>query len=120
MIKAIIQKDDKAKSLILKIKGHAETAPAGEDIVCAGASTLVYTLAQLAMFFHQQGKLRKKPNIKLDTPEAVIVLTPKKEYAAEVENAYFFLQTGLSLLAENYPTCFDVTAFGERYGSKSE
>ena len=119
MIKAQMEKSDKGESLILKMSGHAEAAPAGEDLVCAGASTLVYTLAQLSMFYHQQKKLKKKPTLKLDADETLIVLTPKKKYGHEVENAFFFMQTGLSLLAENYPNCFDVTAFGEHYGSKS-
>lgn len=120
MIKATLQKDEKNRSLILKMSGHANTAPAGEDIVCAGASTLVYTLAQLAMFYQQMKKLRKKPNIKLEGEETLIVISPKKKFAGEIENSFFVIQTGLSLLATNYPTCFDVEAFGEHYGSKSE
>ena len=40
MIEAVYDRD----ALTLCIKGHANYAPYGQDIVCAGVSTLVYTL----------------------------------------------------------------------------
>ena len=121
MIKAEIKKNEKGDSLILKIRGHAKAAPAGEDIICSAASTLVYTLAQLSLFFSEQGKLRKKPVIKTEEGEGEIVLKPKKEHYAEVMQAFFFTQVGLSLLAENYPSYVKMYAFGKSYGgSKSE
>ena len=40
MIEAVYDRDD----LTLTLTGHAEYAPRGQDIVCAGVSTLVYTL----------------------------------------------------------------------------
>ncbi len=40
MIEAVYDRD----ALTLTLTGHAEYAPKGQDIVCAGVSTLVYTL----------------------------------------------------------------------------
>ncbi len=40
MIEAVYDGD----ALTLTVRGHAGYAPIGEDIVCAGVSTLVYTL----------------------------------------------------------------------------
>ena len=40
MIEAVYDSD----ALTLSVSGHAEYAPKGHDIVCAGVSTLVYTL----------------------------------------------------------------------------
>lgn len=120
MIKATIQKDENQRSIILKMSGHANAGPAGEDVVCAGASTLLYTLAQMSMFFYHLKKLRKKPTIKFGEKETLVVVSPKKDFSGEIESAFFFMQTGLALLADNYPRCFDVTVFGKHYGSKPE
>lgn len=40
MIEAVYDKD----ALTLTVTGHADYAPYGQDVVCAGVSTLVYTL----------------------------------------------------------------------------
>ena len=40
MIEAVYDND----ALTLTLSGHADYAPRGQDIVCAGVSTLVYTL----------------------------------------------------------------------------
>lgn len=121
MIKATIGKSENGESLILSIKGHAQFAPAGEDIVCSGVSTLTYTLAQLAQFYYEQGKLQKRPNIQTESADALIVVKPKKEFYAEVMLSYFYTQVGLSLLANNYPSFVELNAFGQIFGgSKSQ
>ena len=43
MIKVIIETDDKGNIISYEMSGHADFAPHGEDIVCAGASILGYT-----------------------------------------------------------------------------
>lgn len=119
MISALIGKSENGESLILSVKGHAQFAPEGEDIVCAGVSTLVYTLAQIASFYYQQGKLKKKPKLQTDSADALIVVKPKTEYFGEVMHSFFHTQVGLGLLADNYPGCVELNAFGQIYGAKS-
>ena len=85
-------------NLRLEAKGHAGYAPAGQDIVCAGASTLMQTLVCL---------LAGEENAQSDAwdePEgprlAVVAAAPQ---GALVEGAFEFAKTGFALLAERYP-----------------
>lgn len=82
----------------LEASGHACYAPAGQDIVCAGASTLMQTLCAL---------LAGEENAKSDAwdePEgprlAVVAAAPQKPW---VEGAFEFAKMGFALLAERYP-----------------
>ena len=70
-------------SIHMTLKGHAEAAPNGEDLICASATMLAYTAAQAVKFMQEQGKLQKKPKIKIRDGEAVIIATPTEEGYAE-------------------------------------
>lgn len=105
----------KSESITLKVEGHAGAAPKGEDIICAAASILSYTLAQTLSYMHSEGKLQKKPNIKInDTGEAVITAKPKPEWYEEALHSYFVAQVGFHLLAHNYPQHVAVETFGDK------
>ena len=95
------QEDD--GSVHLKVKGHANTAPKGQDLVCASASMLVYTVAQAMTYMHDQGYLEEKPKIKMREGKASVVARPKEEYRAEVLHSYWTAQCGAHVLAKNYP-----------------
>ena len=45
MITAAFERDQKGSIRSFRVSGHSGYAEAGSDIICAGASTLVYTLA---------------------------------------------------------------------------
>ena len=96
------QEKDKG-SIHLKVKGHAGTAPKGEDLVCASATMLVYTVAQALSFMHEQGQLEEKPHIKIREGKAVVVARPKEEFFAEALHTFWVAQCGAHLLAKNYP-----------------
>ena len=96
------QEKDKG-SIHLKVKGHAGTAPKGEDLVCASATMLVYTVAQALSFMHEQGQLEEKPHIKIREGKAVVVARPKDEFFAEALHTFWVAQCGAHLLAKNYP-----------------
>ena len=85
-------------TLRLEAAGHAGYAPAGQDIVCAGASTLMQTLVYLLA-----GEERAKGDA-WDEPEgprlAVTAAAPRKPW---VEGAFEFAKAGFALLAERYP-----------------
>ena len=85
-------------TLRLEAAGHAGYAPAGQDIVCAGASTLMQTLVYLLA-----GEERAKSDA-WDEPEgprlAVTAAAPRKPW---VEGAFEFAKAGFALLAERYP-----------------
>lgn len=82
----------------LEASGHAGYAPAGQDIVCAGASTLMQTLCAL-----MAGEEGTKSGA-WDEPDgprlAVAAAAPQKPW---VEGAFEFAKAGFALLAERYP-----------------
>ena len=82
----------------LEAAGHAGFAPAGQDIVCAGASTLMQALVYL---------LAGEENARSDAwdePEgprlAVAVQAPVAQW---VQGAFELAKAGFTLLAERYP-----------------
>ena len=83
----------------LEASGHAGYAPAGQDIVCAGASTLMQTPLRPAggRGRHQERRMGRagRPASGRDGR-----LRPRKPW---VEGAFEFAKAGFALLAERYP-----------------
>ena len=96
-----VQFKRKPKSLELKVKGHSGSAEVGRDIVCASASTLAYTLAQVCL--DDKDKQLKKPKIRLNEGDAEIVCFPKAECFEEMLYYYRYTQGGYALLEYNFP-----------------
>lgn len=101
------------KLLILEAYGHAGNDVEGKDIVCASASMLAWTVAQCMIDMYNDGKLLKKPSMKIDPGKAYIVCKPKKEYYAEALHTYHVAQVGYNLLSHNYPDCVKIIPFGK-------
>lgn len=112
MVKVYFERSEDGKSLILHIEGHAGQAEFGQDIVCASASILAYTVAQVIKTMGEQGKLRKKPVIKLENGDAVITCKPKTAHFAEALHTYSVANVGYQLLAHNYPDFVQLYSFG--------
>jgi uncharacterized protein YsxB (DUF464 family) len=88
----------------LRLLGHAGYAEAGQDIVCASASILAYTVAQIVKAMEHHGDFAEPPFIRLDGGDTAIVCQAKDDdLYAEVVHTYFVAQTGYALLAHNYP-----------------
>lgn len=85
-------------TLRLEAAGHAGYAPAGQDIVCAGASTLMQALVSLLA-----GEKNACADV-WDEPGgprlAVSVAPPQAEW---VQGAFELAKAGFALLAERYP-----------------
>ena len=113
MIQVRFEHSEDGKTLILTVKGHSGQADVGQDIVCASASILAYTVAQVVTTMRDEGKLKKKPNIRLDSGDAVITCKPTKQYYAEALHTYSVAQVGYDLLQYNYPEYVQLTKFGE-------
>lgn len=107
MIKIEFTTNDKHGRLSLKVKGHAGQAEIGKDIVCASASILAYTVAQVVSNIESKGGLKKTPTIKLLKGDTVITCHPKEEYMDELAHTYYVAEVGYSLLAHNYPQYVD-------------
>ena len=82
----------------LEAAGHAGFAPAGQDIVCAGASTLMQALVYL---------LAGEENAHADAWEEPdgprLAVQADAPCAAWVQGAFELAKAGFALLAERYP-----------------
>ena len=90
-------------SIHMTVKGHADAAPKGEDVICAAATMLAYTVAQAVQFMYENEKLKMKPKIHFADGEAVIIATPTEEAYAEVLHTFWVAQCGAHVLSHNYP-----------------
>ena len=79
--------------LCLTADGHAGAAPKGEDVVCAGISTILCTLAEVLRQAGVSGYTHLEPG----HAELCVRET------AQTEAAFSFAETGLRLLAAQYP-----------------
>ena len=113
MIQASFNRRKDGDAISLRVNGHAGQAEKGQDLICASASILAYTLAQYLHYIHNQGGLVKKPHIVLNEGDALIVAKPKEETEGEVLNAFFVAEVGFSLLEKNYPQFVKLKMFGE-------
>ena len=85
--------------LSLRLEGHAEYAEEGKDIVCASASILAYTLANIVDSFDDVETI-----VDLKDGDATIECECKDEPTfAALANAYIQTKIGYALLAQHYP-----------------
>ena len=91
-------------SIHMTIKGHAESAPKGEDLICSAATMLAYMVAQAVQFMYENEQLKMKPKLDIEDGEAVIIATPTKEAYAEALHTFWVAQCGAHVLSHNYPS----------------
>lgn len=84
----------------LRIEGHALAAPAGEDLVCAAASALAWTLVRAAT---QRSEYR--PRLFIDREKAIIDVECFPDKSAESDCRYLFeiIAGGLAVIEKNNP-----------------
>lgn len=111
MIKARFSTDGESGSIRMTMKGHANAGNGGHDLVCAAASMLAQTLAQLLLYEQGLGKLQKAPHIVLRPGRCEITAKPKKEAWDETLYAFFVTEVGLDLLARNNSDFVEVSLF---------
>lgn len=93
------------------VRGHAGTAPAGQDLVCAAVSTLTYTLAENVAQLHRLGKVAE-PEIRLENGDAEISCTPSGTYKNIVRAFFEAVCIGFALLEEKYPDVISYRVHG--------
>lgn len=104
---------EKDGTITLEVKGHAEAAESGQDIICSAASILGYTVAQIADNIYRRDGFEESPVIQLGHGNAMIQCKPKEVAADETRHTFFVAQVGYELLAHNYPQFVSLTKFGE-------
>lgn len=113
MIVATFKRDTDKGSISLSVTGHANAAKEGEDLICAAASMLAYTVAQTLQFSFEEGDLKEKPVIDISKGEAYVEAIPTDEGYALALHTFFVAQVGFSLLEHNYPDHAKIISFGE-------
>ena len=113
MVKAEFFTNKESGSITLKLTGHAGQDEHGKDIVCSAASILAYTVAQALQFQYEEDGLKKKPHLKLEPGDTVIIAKPKPECYAETLHTFFVAQVGYHLLAKTYPQYVTLSSFGD-------
>ena len=112
MIRASFTENLETFEISVKVKGHAEQAEKGKDIVCASASILISTLAQIVTSL--EGRLDGEPVIKYESGDAIVFCRCKNLVTfAKVLHAYNYTKVGYTLLAEEYPQYVEIVTDGE-------
>ena len=86
----------------LSITGHAGAAEQGEDLVCASASILAYTLAANVANMADNGQVRE-PVMKMNEGDTEISCNPRHNLKASVTLVFDSVCVGFELLAHDYP-----------------
>ena len=112
MITASFHNNAELWEVSLTVKGHAGQAEVGKDIVCASASILAYTLAQIVHSLEH--RLEGEPIISLASGDTTISCRCKNYRTyVKVLNAFNFTQVGFTLLAQNYPQFVELKMLGK-------
>ena len=84
----------KGRERVLLVRGHANTAPKGQDLVCAGVSALVYALAESIPQWSE--------NLEIDIRDGFAQLraTAKKGCFRQLQAAFEVTKNGLELMGE--------------------
>ena len=90
-------------AVCMEMQGHAMTAPKGEDLICAAATMVAYTLAQAVQFLYEQGRLEEKPKIQIEDGYAFVSASPNGDSLAETLMVFWVSQVGAYVLEHNYP-----------------
>ena len=89
--------------IYLEARGHAGTAPKGQDIVCAAVSILTLTAARETERMYENGFLRCLPETVLREGFASVTVCPRPRFRQQARIAFGTVRTGLRLLARQYP-----------------
>lgn len=86
----------------LTVSGHAGAAPKGEDLICAGVTTLVEALAAALDDLERRGWLDWK-EVSLGEGKAEIQAYGKPSYKVAVHSAFWVAVCGMRWIGIHYP-----------------
>lgn len=92
---------EKSDKTVIDIKGHAGFNP-GNDIVCAGVSTLAYALINLIQTMSERREL-KEILIKDSSGDIHIEAVHDNDQDSKWDDVMEFFITGIAMLEEHYP-----------------
>jgi len=103
MITAKLFFDPLRGNIRLRLRGHAASAPKGEDLICAGVSALALTAAQCAALLHSRGLLSRPPLVHLKSGDTTVLVTPREDALSETLLCFWTVQAGLYALQQRFP-----------------
>lgn len=103
MIKVKFTYDKRQHRVVLEVRGHAEFAPQGEDIICAGASILAVTAGSMAKNLFWEDMLKRKPQVILRPGYCLVAASIREGFEAEVLMSFWTMQVGFHELEKLYP-----------------
>ena len=86
----------------LTVDGHAYSGEPGNDLVCAAASALAYTLAANVANMADNGHVRIE-SMELSSGKAEISCKPRNGVRATVSMVFQTVCVGFEILAKDYP-----------------
>lgn len=103
MLTAIFDTNEEERNFSLLLNGHAGAGEVGNDLVCASASILAYTLAYDVEIHEEMGVLDNVV-IRLDEGNSEIKCHCKtKEAYNYLRRAFVVISNGFLLLQSDYP-----------------
>lgn len=100
MLNVIVDKNDKG-TFGLWLFGHCGAGEKGNDLACAGASTL-FSQAVI-MIDDNIYKLKRSPEIKINDGNSHLIFTAKRKYRKELEACFDMIIGGYQWLQNEYP-----------------
>ena len=95
----------------VKIKGHANSAPMGEDLICAGISTLTVALSRALKEAKSQG-LIDELTLDLDDGDTHVKAKPKEEAVPTVNTIFTTILNGYDAMSISFPQYVSFTPIG--------
>lgn len=114
MISVKVSIDRDKKACTLSVSGHAGQADRGQDVVCAAASILTYTVAQVLKTMDEGGEFMYHPILDLGDGYATVSCQADDDTTfMQVLQTFFTIAMGYRLLAHNYPQYVELNYDGE-------
>ena len=111
MITVNVSIDRDKRECSLTVKGHAGQADIGKDIICASASILAFTAAQVLKIMDEEGgEFSQHPTLDLQNGDTAVSCCADDDTTfLQVAQTFFTIAMGYKLLAHNYPQYVEVT-----------
>lgn len=112
MITATFRENQNTGDISFKSTGHAQSAPKGEDLICAAASAFALQATQSIRTMERQEWLEKPAIAEVKAGRCYLRIRPKPEYRVICFNMLQVVATGYQVLAETFPKHVELHSFG--------